>query len=65
MFIKDKDGTWKDKAKERRIENKRLNKRIKEIIESRDHWKRESERLKKEKEGLEERLKKKTKFMKG
>jgi len=58
MFIKDR--TWKNKAKERRIEIKALKKRMKEIIESRNHWKSASERLREEKEELEERLKKKT-----
>ena len=60
MLIKDKDRTWKGKAKERRVEIKRLKKRMKEIIESRNHWKSESERLKREKEELEDKLKKKT-----
>jgi hypothetical protein len=30
---------WETRAKERRTENKRLNKRIKELIISRDGWK--------------------------
>lgn len=30
---------WKEKAKERRMENKKLKTRITELIESRDKWK--------------------------
>ncbi len=63
MFIKDKGRAWKNKAKERRVEIKTLKKRMKEIIESRNHWKSESERLKEEKEELEDRLKKKTNLL--
>ena len=33
---------WKDKTKEKSLENKRLNKRIKEITKSRDEWKKKS-----------------------
>ncbi len=42
MFTKDKNSSkriWKGKAKERRIENKNLKKRIKELSKNRDKWK--------------------------
>lgn len=34
-----KNINWETRAKERRIENKALKKRIKEITQSRDFWK--------------------------
>lgn len=33
------DSIWKEKAITRRLENKELNKRRKELISSRDNWK--------------------------
>lgn len=39
MIIEDNNDTWKQKAIDRRLENKELNKRRKELTLSRDKWK--------------------------
>lgn len=46
---------WETRAKERRIENKQLKKKIKELTASRDAWK---EKAIKRKENADEMLKK-------
>ena len=46
-FKKDKlSENWKDKAKERILENKKLKKRIKELSKNRDKWKDKASRFK-------------------
>ncbi len=37
--MEDNSASWKDRAISRRLENKELNKRRKELIKSRDGWK--------------------------
>jgi hypothetical protein len=39
MIVEDNNSTWKQKAIARRLENKELNKRRKELTLSRDKWK--------------------------
>jgi hypothetical protein len=48
MFFSSKkiDSKWKEKAKQRSIENKKLKKRNQELSKSRDNWKNKSESLK-------------------
>ena len=48
MFFLSKkiDSKWKEKAKQRSIENKKLKKRNQELSKSRDNWKNKSESLK-------------------
>lgn len=52
------DKEWKRKAIDRQRENKRLKKKIKEIIKSRDHWKDKAKKIKEIKRKIEEELKK-------
>ena len=47
---------WKVRALERRLENKALNKRIKELIESSDNWKTKSIAYKAEVDNLREKI---------
>lgn len=49
---------WKEKAMFRSVENKRLNKRIRELLKSRDDWKAKSVSHKKRADALELELKK-------
>lgn len=37
--MEEKENIWREKALNRRVENKELHKRIKELKESRDNWK--------------------------
>jgi regulator of replication initiation timing len=52
------DKEWKEKAKTRRLENKKLKKRINELLESRDKWKEKADKLKKANDKINEELKK-------
>lgn len=46
-FKKDKSpDNWKEKAKERSLENTKLNKRIKELSKNRDKWKGKADKFK-------------------
>lgn len=63
MEDKDNSQTWKDKALQRRAENKELKKRIQEKVFSRDSWKQkfmqqkqELEKLKKEVESIKKKV---------
>lgn len=63
MENKDNSETWKEKALQRRAENKELKKRIKEKEYSRDSWKQkymvqkiELEKLKKEVELIKKKI---------
>jgi len=47
---------WKVRAHERRLVNKALQKRIKELIESRDNWKKKSILHKAEVDNLREKM---------
>jgi len=47
---------WKVRAIDRRLENKALSKRIKELIESRDNWKTKSLAYKTEIDNLREKM---------
>jgi len=46
------NNDWKERAIERRIENKALKKRIKELTQSRDLWRDKSAEFKKQNEAL-------------
>jgi len=50
MFIFKKENgsndNWKEKAKERSLENKKLKKRIKELSQNRDKWKNKADKFK-------------------
>ena len=62
MFAKNRNSpqrTWKEKAKKRRIEIKSLKKRIIEIIQSRENWKKVAEEYRELNVQLKEELKKK------
>jgi len=48
FFIKNTINIWKEKAVERRVENKALKKRLKELIKSRDNWRNKAVKLKAE-----------------
>ena len=48
---------WKDRAKNRRIENKSLKKRIKELTISRDNWKIKTKKFQEKYEDAEKSLK--------
>jgi len=54
---KSKENIWKDRAIDRRYENKYLKKRIKELTQSRDNWKEKHKAVKDQKELLEIELK--------
>ena len=61
MFKKKENNSekeWKRKAVERQREIKRLKKKIKEIIKSRDHWKDKAKKIKEINKKIEEELKK-------
>lgn len=61
MFKKKENNSekkWKKKAIEHQREIKRLKKKIKEIIKSRDHWKDKAKKIKEIKKKIEEELKK-------
>ena len=46
------NNAWKEKAKTRRLENKRLKQRIEELSESRDNWKQRANETEQRNEGL-------------
>jgi hypothetical protein len=50
------NNDWKERAIERRIENKALKKRIKELIISRDIWNKRATNAKKENDDLKAKL---------
>ncbi len=50
------NNDWKERAIERRLENKELKKRIKELIESRDGWRSKSASYKNENDDLRSKL---------
>lgn len=50
------NNDWKVRAIDRRLENKALKKRIKELTLSRDTWREKSKKHKEEKEALQKKL---------
>ena len=52
------DNQWKEKAKLRREENKKLKKQLKEVQASRENWKKKAQDLKEKNAEIEEELKK-------
>jgi hypothetical protein len=63
FFKKDKSDNntevkWKEKAKTRREETKKLNKRIRELTKSRDDWKNKANKLEEKNKILNDNIKK-------
>lgn len=52
------NANWRQKALARRVENKELNKRIKELKASRDNWKNKYQKYKEKSDFLESEIQK-------